>query len=177
MLDSAPSTQTTTDSGGLLDAATAVDAGASVDAAVGTDTTPVLDAATVPDATTVDTSVVDAVTALDSTATDSGGATGLDPLLDIPDPAGAPCSTPGSEVQCPSIEVCRIDSASGGRCEGCTSCNNLGKACSQSSDCDILFQCYAGVCANICPLGTQYCGAVTDCLDVGNATYGVCRPQ
>jgi hypothetical protein len=72
--------------------------------------------------------------------------------------------------------VCRIATPSGGRCESCTTCNNLGKPCAVSSDCDILFQCYAGRCTNICPLGTSFCGAVADCLNVGNATFGVCKP-
>lgn len=100
----------------------------------------------------------------------------MDPDLDLPDPSGATCSTPGSSAGCGALEVCRIADANGGRCESCTSCNNLNQPCSQSSDCDILFQCYAGVCTNICPLGTTYCGAVGDCLDVGNASYGVCNP-
>jgi hypothetical protein len=133
--------------------------------------------ASVMEAAALDSTVGDAAAEPDSAVAGDASSTGLDPLLDPPSATGAPCATPGSEAQCPSLQVCRIDSSSGGRCEGCTSCNNLGKACSQSSDCDILFQCYAGVCANICPLGTQYCGAVTDCLDVGNAAYGVCRPQ
>jgi hypothetical protein len=149
------------DSAAPFDSSQTLDSGSTVIDSGGTDSTLV---------------AVDSGVDLDSGAAD-GGPTGLDPLLDLPAPSGAPCSTPGLETRCPALEVCRIDSATGGRCEGCTSCNNLGKPCSQSSDCDILFQCYAGVCANICPLGTQYCGAVTNCLDVGNATYGVCRPQ
>src|SRR5258708_7055144 len=95
---------------------------------------------------------------------------GLDPLLDLADAAGQPCSPPGSSNGCPSLEVCRIATQTGGRCEGCGSCNNLGASCAASDECDILFQCYAGRCTGICPLGTSYCGAVTDCLDVGNTS-------
>jgi hypothetical protein len=106
-----------------------------------------------------------------------GGASGMDPDLDLPDPGGQSCTNYGYGMpQCPSLEVCRIAGPNAGRCEGCTSCNNLGQPCVESTDCDILFQCYQGVCTNICPLGTSYCGPIPDCLDVGHATHGVCRP-
>jgi hypothetical protein len=110
------------------------------------------------------------------TAGASGGATGMDPGLSLPDPNGTPCTSYGYGTDCPGIEVCRISGPSSGRCEGCGPCGNLGASCTKSSDCDILFQCYQGKCTNICPLGTSYCGPVQDCLDVGNATYGVCKP-
>jgi hypothetical protein len=104
-----------------------------------------------------------------------GGSNGGGAASAPPDPSGQPCTTPGQETGRPSLQVCRISSPNDGRCEGCTNCGNLGKPCAASADCDILFQCYAGTCKNICPLGSSYCGAVTDCIDVGNSSYGVCR--
>jgi hypothetical protein len=109
-----------------------------------------------------------------SSSSSSGGAS-LDPDLSLPGAGGTPCTTPGSEGECPGIQVCRIASATGGRCEGCSPCNNLNQPCASSNECDILFQCFRGKCTNICPLGTSYCGAVADCVNVGNATYGVCK--
>jgi hypothetical protein len=161
------------------DAGTAPDSSLALDAAAPTDSQAGLDSAfpSTDSAPPVDTSPPDSALA----ATDSGEAPdvaiGLDPELGLPDPSGVPCSTPGLEVGCPNLEVCRIDSQTGGRCEGCTSCNNLYKPCTVSSDCDILFQCYEGECTNICPLGTSYCGPVANCLDVGNTAYGVCKPM
>ncbi len=99
----------------------------------------------------------------------------LDPGLSLPDPNGATCATPGSLSECPGIEVCRFYTAQSGRCESCTSCNNLGAPCSASSDCDILFMCYLGKCTNFCQLGTSECGPVANCLDIGHPTYGVCK--
>ncbi len=106
----------------------------------------------------------------------SGGVGMLDPDLDLPASGGDPCTTPGLSSGCPSLQVCRISGPNSGTCESCTSCNNLLQPCSQSSDCDILFQCYQGQCTNICPLGTTACGAPQDCVDVGHATHGVCWP-
>jgi hypothetical protein len=110
------------------------------------------------------------------TAGSGGTSSALDPALGLPDPSGTPCSTPGYGTGCPSGQICRISDANAGRCEGCSPCGNLNVSCAKSSDCDILFQCYAGKCTNICPLGTSYCGSVADCLDVGHATHGVCKP-
>lgn len=109
---------------------------------------------------------------------DAASPTGtLDPRLDIP-PAGAPvCSTPGASCSAGGDPgVCRFFSATEGRCESCSDCGNLGASCTDGTECDILFACFAGRCTNICPLGTFYCGPVEDCLDVGHPTYGVCRP-
>lgn len=100
----------------------------------------------------------------------------MDPELGLPDPNGPPCSRPGSENGCPGITVCRIATPDGGRCEGCTNCGNLHSPCTASNECDILFQCYQGFCMGICQLGTYECGAIADCVNVGNATEGVCRP-
>ncbi|MGE0786357.1 MAG: hypothetical protein AB7S26_11760 [Sandaracinaceae bacterium] len=103
-----------------------------------------------------------------------GGA--LDPRLSPADPSGAPCSDPGSLSACPGIEVCRFYSATEGRCESCGPCGNLNAFCASSAECDILFMCFSGRCTNFCTLGTYECGAITDCIDIGHPTRGVCRP-
>jgi hypothetical protein len=102
-----------------------------------------------------------------------GGA--LDPGLALPDPSGMPCTMPGSLTECPGVEVCRFYTASEGRCESCTTCNNLGAFCTASSDCDILFMCYKNKCTNFCQLGTSECGPPANCLNIGAPTYGVCK--
>ena len=108
------------------------------------------------------------------TVTKDSAPSGLDPNLDLP-VGGSDCADPGSLGECPSGEVCRIATTTGGRCEGCTACGNLHAVCSTNDDCDILFQCYLGTCRNICPLGTTYCGSPANCMNVGNAMYGVCK--
>ncbi len=112
-----------------------------------------------------------------TSASGGGGGTGaLDPNLSVPNPSGQPCTTPGYGTGCPSLQVCRISGPNQGTCESCTQCGNLGASCGSSAQCDILFQCYLGKCTNICPLGTSYCGPPQDCLNVGHATHGVCKP-
>jgi hypothetical protein len=69
-----------------------------------------------------------------------------------------------------------LKDSSTGVCESCDACGNLFDPCTTGRDCDILFQCYQGQCTNICPLGTTFCGAPDDCIDVGHPTYGVCKP-
>jgi hypothetical protein len=106
------------------------------------------------------------------------------PGLALPDPAGQPCQDPGNFSGCPTAQVCRPYSKSWGRCEGCNPCGNLHAACTASSQCDILFDCYMGSCRNFCPLGTVACGGPPSlCVDVGalcqapacnGASYGVC---
>jgi len=109
----------------------------------------------------------------DADAADGGA---LDPELSLPDPGGTACSTPSSMGECPGIEVCRFYTPSEGRCESCSPCGNLGDYCAASSECDILFMCYRGRCTNFCLLGTYMCGAITDCVDIGHPTWGVCLP-
>lgn len=109
---------------------------------------------------------------------DSSTGGGLDPDLSLPDPGGQVCDEPGriGAPECPSAQVCRYFTPTEGRCESCTSCGNLGASCSATNQCDILFVCYQGECTNFCTLGTTECGAPADCLDIGHATRGVCRP-
>jgi hypothetical protein len=105
---------------------------------------------------------------------------GLDPGLSLPPADGAPCTHPGAigSPECPAgDQVCRFFTPTEGRCESCTTCGNLNASCSATNECDILFECYQGRCTNFCTLGTSECGAPTDCLDIGAATRGVCRPM
>jgi hypothetical protein len=78
--------------------------------------------------------------------------------------------------ECPGIAVCRFHTTEQGLCESCDACGNLGAACNDGTDCDILFACYEGQCTNFCELGTYACGPLEDCLDVGHPTHGVCDP-
>jgi hypothetical protein len=108
-----------------------------------------------------------------------GGGGGLDPDLSLPDPSGQVCSRPGrtGAPDCPAAEqVCRFFTPTEGRCEPCTDCRLLGQSCAATSECDIQLECYRGQCVSFCTLGTFECGAVDDCLDIGHATRGVCRP-
>jgi hypothetical protein len=111
-------------------------------------------------------------------APDAGGVSPtvspLDPELSLPEgDAGKECTTPGTFVGCGATKLCRIATADGGRCEGCTTCYNEGESCTKSSDCSTLHQCYAGSCRLICRLGTQCPHSA--CLDVGHATHGICE--
>jgi len=104
----------------------------------------------------------------------------LDPDLLLPDPNGQVCSHPGAigSPECPAVDqVCRYFTPTEGRCESCTACGNLNAPCAATNECDILFECYLGRCTNFCTLGTSECGAPADCINIGNATRGVCRPM
>lgn len=102
-------------------------------------------------------------------------AEGLDPALLLPPGVGSTCGTPGTQDTCAAGAICRIATPTGGRCETCGPCGNVGTSCTASSQCDLLMQCFKGRCAEVCPLGTSYCGAVADCVDVGHASHGVCK--
>ena len=117
-----------------------------------------------------------------TTAGESSGSGGqtqgspLHPQLDIAE-GGEVCQTPGHLGECSGIAtVCRFHDSDTGRCESCQECGNLNAFCGDGTQCDILFACFAGRCTNFCTLGTQECGAVDDCLDVGHPTRGVCDP-
>ncbi len=73
------------------------------------------------------------------------------------------------------VEGCRIATSTGGRCE-VGGGGLLDDPCTLGTDCDIIFQCYQGTCRDMCQLGTYECGDPSDCIDVGNDTYGVCAP-
>ncbi|MFO0727695.1 MAG: hypothetical protein U1E65_28205 [Myxococcota bacterium] len=104
-----------------------------------------------------------------------GGA--IDPDLALPDPAGQPCTTPGSLGECPNLQVCRIYTGSEGRCESCGPCGNLGAFCTTSAECDILFACFRNACVNFCEIGTFECGPMENCVDVGFPGHGMCKPM
>src|SRR5512138_782044 len=102
---------------------------------------------------------------------------GLDPDLELPPGTGTPCTHPGAiGGECGQLEVCRYFTPTEGRCETCTDCGNLNAACTATNQCDILFECYQHKCTNFCTLGTTECGAPADCINIGSATRGVCRP-
>jgi hypothetical protein len=110
---------------------------------------------------------------------DSTPGAGLDPDLSLPDPGGQVCDEPGRSglPECPAVDqVCRYFTATEGRCEPCSTCGNGGESCSATSQCDILYECYQGQCVSFCTLGTLACGTVADCINIGHATRGVCRP-
>jgi hypothetical protein len=112
----------------------------------------------------------------DASSSDTGPAgTPLDPDLDIPE-GDEQCDYPGDLNACAGIAVCRFATVEYGLCESCDVCGNLNAACTQGTDCDILFSCYAGRCTNFCTLGSFECGPAEDCLDVGHPTRGVCNP-
>jgi hypothetical protein len=127
-------------------------------------------------ATQIDAKVDPRLDAAMIDAPGGGGGGGLDPDLDLPDPNGQFCDEPGrGSPECPAGEVCRFFTSTEGRCEGCTTCAGANEACTATSDCDTLFECYKGQCTSFCILGTVQCGAVADCINIGHATRGVCR--
>jgi hypothetical protein len=103
------------------------------------------------------------------------GGSGLDPNLSPASGTGAICTTPGSLTQCGVGQACRFYTSTQARCDA-GGPRLLGDSCTASSDCDILFVCYAGHCRNVCHIGTSECGAPANCIDVGfkNAAIGVC---
>jgi hypothetical protein len=112
-------------------------------------------------------------------ATDAATGGGLDPDLELPPATGAPCTHPGAigSPECPAVDqVCRYFTPTEGRCESCANCGHLNDPCSTTNECDILFECYQHHCVGFCTLGTTECGAPADCVNIGNATRGVCKP-
>ena len=100
----------------------------------------------------------------------------MDPDLGLPDGNGPPCSNVGASCNADGEPgVCRIYSQDEGRCESCTGCVGLDQPCQQSSDCDIIFQCYQGTCHNLCDRGFGCSGEPEWCVDVGSGEYGVCE--
>jgi hypothetical protein len=104
------------------------------------------------------------------------GGSAMDSKLVLSNPASLRCMYPGIVDTCPPGQMCHIAGPDSGTCEGCVTCGHLGDPCTVNIDCDTLFQCYAGKCTQICLLGTVECGAIADCLYVGNVYYGVCKP-
>lgn len=129
-----------------------------------------------PDARVSPADASDPADATVTPLTDATPVSDLSPDLDLPDPSGQVCATPGSLQQCPSLEVCRFYNSSEGRCESCQSCGNLNALCNASDECDILFSCFQGRCANFCTLGSFECGPPDDCIDIGHPTKGACKP-
>ena len=112
--------------------------------------------------------------AADVSAPDAGDKV-LDSELDVPPGSDVTCYEPGTQNSCAAGAICRIATTTGGRCEQCRPCGPVRAACTESAQCELLLQCYKGHCAQVCRLGTTVCGAVSDCLDVGHVTHGVCR--
>ena len=137
------------------------------------------------DASAVDARVVDAPGGTDADVdppidAQTDGGTGLDPDLELPDPAGAVCARPGAAGfnDCDPPAACRFYTPTEGRCEDCQDCRGLGMPCSVSSDCDSLAVCFRGRCSSFCRLGSPECGGqVSACLSIGHATVGVCDPD
>jgi hypothetical protein len=129
--------------------------------------------ASVDGATHRDVSAPAAVAAATTPAPAPSGARGLS----VPE-GGARCSSIGASWGCGAGDTCRIAGAgaTSGRCEAAGP-GGFGAACSASRDCDASLQCYAGACAYVCRLGSADCGDPRACTDVGNAKYGVCKPD
>jgi hypothetical protein len=118
----------------------------------------------------------DLASAKDFSSTDL--ANGLDPLLSPADGSGPVCHTPGSLAECPGYAVCRFYTSTELRCDPANLSNpGIGALCNQSSDCDLMYQCYRGFCFPFCMIGSTDCGFPDDCVDVGwmNHDIGACR--
>lgn len=115
----------------------------------------------------------------DADATDP---TGLDPGLVLPNLGQPACDYPGGPAVCDGLHVCRIATPDSGRCDDCTAAGRcgtgVGQACSQSLDCDTLFQCFRGKCTLFCtlPAGTECGGGPGRCVNVGHLQKGLCDP-
>jgi hypothetical protein len=144
-----------------------------VDAPTGTS----VDAAPGDGAATADARVDGSPMPID--APGGGGGGGLDPDLELPDPSGQFCDEPRRRgaPECPPLEVCRFFTSTEGRCEaGPASGGTPGSPCTATDQCDIQSECYQDRCTAFCLLGSLECGMVADCINIGHATQGVCRP-
>ena len=150
------------DANGSADANGNVDANGNADADS--------DAAAVADAASDAAALPDASPHLDAGADSGALASGLG----LPDPHGKSCKDIGGVSDCPFEKVCRIATPNGGRCDSFGT-SAYGDPCGSSSECDDFNQCFNGTCTFMCRLGSHDCGKPSDCLDVGNATWGVCK--
>ena len=116
---------------------------------------------------------------------DGLGPTGLDEHVALADLDAAPCtvsSTGNDPKACGASRACRFATADSGRCESCDGgagrcTGNLGAPCTDTWDCDTLFACFRGECANQCDIGNVQCGGVEACVDVGYlGGVGICDP-
>ncbi len=121
--------------------------------------------------------------ATDGAAEDAGkGATGLDPGVVVPALGQEECSYPGSRSECPGLRPCRIATPDAGRCDDCTVAGWCGGVvetpCTTNRDCDVLAQCFRGVCTLFCTLpdGPECGGEPDTCVNVGHAAVGLCDP-
>jgi hypothetical protein len=114
---------------------------------------------------------------------DGRGPTGLDDRVALPELDATPCrvSIGGVDfVNCKGSEECRMATADSGRCEDCLGRCTLhqGDSCTQSWQCDSLFECFRGRCTNRCTRGEHECGKIESCLDVGFlGGFGLCDPS
>ena len=107
--------------------------------------------------------------------TGGSGSGTLSSSLSRPSPNAPVCNNEGAQGTCAVGLVCRIYSTTDGRCEGCSPCEAIGKACTASVGCSVTAQCFAGFCRELCPLASGTCATPdTTCKDVGNDAAGVC---
>jgi hypothetical protein len=100
----------------------------------------------------------------------------LDPGLKVPGVIAPMCKNIGTEGgDCGDGLLCRIYDTTTGRCQGCSPCNPLGMACTDSSQCAVspASQCYDGMCRELCVLSAPMCSA-GKCTNIGNSVAGIC---
>jgi hypothetical protein len=105
---------------------------------------------------------------------------GLSPCLALPAADAAPCPMVGLQGSCAIGECLIVSPGPAGRCQNCqaqgTCSGHADAPCTVPEDCDIGWACYCGACTLMCPLSSDvFCGS-SQCINVGNATEGVCYP-
>ncbi len=168
--------------------ATALDAATGVDAPGGSDAPASADPGSGPTDGTVipfdfgstggpDVPTADILTADIETPTDPGTPP-ADPGPPPDEDAGpAPCKQPGTFTDCPVLQVCRIDPVTHAHvCSGSNYAFQMGSACTEHTDCDILYGCHFGACTKYCEVkfGASQCPIGSTCQSVGDPQWGAC---